>query len=108
MTVPRTPRSRWRFRAGPGIDQDVACDVFSRMNYSFDAAVEVTPSGFAARICDMPMFYRLRGTGWRINADVPGLRATLRAAVLMSPESSKNMPDLLESVIRARGELVTR
>lgn len=62
---------RWRFRTGPAIDQEIACDVFSRSNYSFEYAVDVTPSsGFGARICGMPMFYRLQRAGnYRITID---------------------------------------
>lgn len=62
---------RWRFRAGPAIDQEIACNVFMTSNFSFETAVGVTTaSGFGARICDMPMFYELRGTGtFRITVD---------------------------------------
>lgn len=61
---------RWRFRAGPAIDQSLACDVFRRMNFSFDRAVDVTAATFRARVCDMPMFYRVRDAGsWRITLD---------------------------------------
>lgn len=66
------PRTfRWRFRAGPAIDQEIACNVFMASNFSFETAVDVTTdSGFGARICDMPMFYELRGTGnFRITVD---------------------------------------
>lgn len=61
---------RWRFRAGPAISQDLRCDVFGRMNFSFDRAVAVTAATFRAQLCDQPMFYRIQNAGsWRITLD---------------------------------------
>lgn len=69
--VDGTPRTyRWRFRAGPAIEQDRECDVFRRMNFSFERAIDVTPASFAARICGDPMFYRIRDPGtYRVTLD---------------------------------------
>ncbi len=54
---------RWRFRVGGGVRQDVACDVFRRMNFDFARSIDVTAASIQARICGEPMFYRLRDDG---------------------------------------------
>lgn len=70
-TVDGAPETyRWRFRAGPAVDQDVACDVFRLMNYTFERAVDVTAATFHARLCEDAMFYRLRDAGtYRVSLD---------------------------------------